>query len=355
MNKVNDARKWLMRILAISSSFTGVIIVLLILIFITLVGYYSSKDDSSSNIDVSPINISSNVERYRDVVEKECKQYEIDNCTNIILAIIMQESGGTALDVMQASESLGFPPNTIVDPNFSIQVGVRNFASTYRKATEASQNILQTALQGYNFGSGFINWSIERNGGWTQENAIEFARIYSNEVQRPNGTWRYGDQNYVEHVFRYLSPNDGSFSEVLKPVEGASEIIEMAISEGAKYIGKSKYVFGGGRNQQDIANGYFDCSSFVHYAFNRGGLTLGPLSTATTDTLVNLGVKVNYLDIRRGDLVFFDTYKRNGHVGIYLGDGQFLNCQSTGGVVVASMSNSYWKSVFSGVVVRIIN
>ncbi|WP_435868687.1 NlpC/P60 family protein [Bacillus velezensis] len=63
--------------------------------------------------------------------------------------------------------------------------------------------------------------------------------------------------------------------------------------------------------------------------------------------------KVKYSNIKRGDLVFFDTYKVNGHVGIYLGNGEFLNCQNSYGVSVAKMNNSYWKSHFNGVVVRI--
>lgn len=52
----------------------------------------------------------------------------------------------------------------------------------------------------------------KRDGGWTQENAIEFSRIHSNGSQRPNGTYRYGDRLYVQHVYRYLAPNDGSIS-----------------------------------------------------------------------------------------------------------------------------------------------
>lgn len=111
---------------------------------------------------------------------------------------------------------------------------------------------------------------------------------------------------------------------------------------------------GGGRNQRDIAKGIFDCSSFVHYAFKQAGVSLGNLSSTTTDTIVVQGKKVSYAKAKRGDLVFFDTYKKNGHVGIYLGDGTFLNCQNSYGVSIASMSNTYWKSKFNGVVVRIV-
>lgn len=58
--------------------------------------------------------------------------------------------------------------------------------------------------------------------------------------------------------------------------------------------------------------------------------------------------------MKRGDLVFFDTYKTNGHVGIYLGNGTFLNDNTSHGVSVDSMSNRYWKKAFKGVVRRVV-
>jgi soluble lytic murein transglycosylase-like protein len=54
-----------------------------------------------------------------------------------------------------------------------------------------------------------------------------------------------------------------------------------------------------------------------------------------------------------GDVVFFDTYKKNGHVGIYLGNGKFMGSQSATGVAIADMNSGYWKQHFSGTVRRI--
>lgn len=53
----------------------------------------------------------------------------------------------------------------------------------------------------------------------------------------------------------------------------------------------------------------------------------------------------------RGDTIFFDTYKKNGHVGIYLGDGTFLHDGTTGGVQI---SNLYWTKTSNGLVRRIV-
>src|SRR5699024_8022199 len=59
--------------------------------------------------------------------------------------------------------------------------------------------------------------------------------------------------------------------------------------------------------------GGFDCSGFVSWAFGQAGRTI-PSSTAQ---LRSLGQKVSYSQAQPGDLIFFDTVGRDGHVGIY--------------------------------------
>ncbi|MCC9088449.1 NlpC/P60 family protein [Bacillus pumilus] len=145
-------------------------------------------------------------------------------------------------------------------------------------------------------------------------------------------------------------PSSGGGSPVSNNVGG----IEGAISTGSTIVGQSPYKWGGGRSQADINARRFDCSSFVRWAFASAGINLGPVGGTTTDTLVGKGRAVSASDMKRGDLVFFDTYKVNGHVGIYLGNGTFLNDNSSSGVSVDSMSNVYWKKAFKGVVRRVV-
>ncbi|NUI59781.1 C40 family peptidase [Bacillus amyloliquefaciens] len=130
--------------------------------------------------------------------------------------------------------------------------------------------------------------------------------------------------------------------------------IEGAISVGSSLVGQSPYKFGGGRTQSDIDNRIFDCSSFVRWAYANAGVNLGPVSGTSTDTLINRGKAVSASDMKRGDLVFFNTYKTNGHVGIYLGNGTFLNDNTSHGVSIDSMSNPYWKKYFNGNVRRVV-
>lgn len=136
----------------------------------------------------------------------------------------------------------------------------------------------------------------------------------------------------------YTAPaNDGSLSTIL--------------NAGYKYIGNSVYVFGGGRSAYDVANGRFDCSGFVSWAFRQAGISIG----SSTSVLRNQGTKISFSEARPGDLVFFDTYKKDGHVGIYLGGGKFLGSQSSTGVAVANMSSGYYQKTFKGHVRRVAN
>ncbi len=93
----------------------------------------------------------------------------------------------------------------------------------------------------------------------------------------------------------------------------------------------------------------FDCSGFVHWAFKQVGISV-PSSTAG---LSSVGTKISYSEARPGDLVFFNTYKTNGHVGIYLGNGKFIGAQNSTGVAIADMTHGYWKNKFAGHVRRV--
>ncbi|WP_328155274.1 NlpC/P60 family protein [Cytobacillus praedii] len=140
------------------------------------------------------------------------------------------------------------------------------------------------------------------------------------------------------------SNSSSSESSSSNNVPSASGDLSTIISAGYKYIGNSVYVFGAGRSASDIANGRFDCSGFVSWAFSQGGINL----PSSTSSLRYSGTKVSPSDLKPGDLVFFDTYKKDGHVGIYIGGGKFIGSQSSTGVAVATMTSGYWKDHFNG-------
>ncbi|MBL4915406.1 NlpC/P60 family protein [Shewanella schlegeliana] len=86
-----------------------------------------------------------------------------------------------------------------------------------------------------------------------------------------------------------------------------------------------------------------DCSGFVVQTYqSRFGVQL-PRTTAQQK---DIGKSVNKSQLRAGDLVFFKTGWSTRHVGIYLGDSQFLHASTSQGVMISSLNNSYWKQKY---------
>ncbi|MFC7322565.1 lysozyme family protein [Halobacillus campisalis] len=162
-------------------------------------------------------NLSQDVLQYEETVDKYAKEEGIEEHVDILLAIMMQESGGKGDDPMQASESLCGSVGCIDDPERSIEQGVSHFAQTM---DQADQDV-KLALQSYNFGSGFIDFVMENGGEYTQELAIEFSAMKYEELEH-TGDYSclrseavqydacYGDIYYVDAVLGYYDSLDGS-------------------------------------------------------------------------------------------------------------------------------------------------
>lgn len=92
--------------------------------------------------------------------------------------------------------------------------------------------------------------------------------------------------------------------------------------------------------QGDTPSG-FDCSGLVRYSYLAAGLDL-PHGTAA---LRQISRSVGIGSVRKGDLLFFEqSGKKYSHVGIAVGNNEFVHAPSTGGKVRKdSLSDSYWK------------
>ena len=121
------------------------------------------------------------------------------------------------------------------------------------------------------------------------------------------------------------------------PADGTSSASSVPAPPPAKYGGVvgiamqylgTPYVWGG------ASPGGFDCSGFAMYVYAQVGISL-PHNAAMQYSSV--GVAVSRDDLQAGDLVFFDGL---GHMGIYIGGGQFIHAPHTGDVVkISSMSS----------------
>jgi cell wall-associated NlpC family hydrolase len=88
----------------------------------------------------------------------------------------------------------------------------------------------------------------------------------------------------------------------------------------------------------------FDCSGFTHYVMIHQGIVI----PRTAELQYQTGTWVSRDGLKPGDLVFFTTYKPGpSHVGIYLGNNQFINAGSSG-VYITSLSNPYYAPRYIG-------
>ena len=119
---------------------------------------------------------------------------------------------------------------------------------------------------------------------------------------------------------------------------GANYIARRIVSSSMDYIGVP-YLFGG------TTPSAFDCSGYVQYVFANAGISL----PRTADVQYEVGTPVSTTELVAGDLVFFSTYTYGAsHVGIYIGDGNFIHASSSRGVTIDSLSSSYYSSRYIG-------
>ena len=130
----------------------------------------------------------------------------------------------------------------------------------------------------------------------------------------------------------------GSDARMPEVSRGTTSISRRIVSDALQYVGVP-YVFGGTN-----PNYGFDCSGFVQYVFAMSGIDI----PRTADYQFEVGTPISKSELIPGDLVFFETYAPGAsHVGIYIGDGNFVDATS-GGVTVESLYSDYRLSCYYG-------
>ena len=204
----------------------GAVMVLLLVIMVGIIGGAAFSGSSESNEALSQEVLS-----YTATIQKYANQYGIPEYVSVIQAIMMQESGGRGTDPMQSSECpyntrYSNSPNAIQDADYSIQVGIQYYADCLKEAgctSPQDMDKLKLSLQGYNYGNGYITWAIQKYGGYSAENALQF----SNEQAASHGWSAYGDPEYVPHVLRYYS-SGGLFAGLFG---GNGQIVSVALTQ----------------------------------------------------------------------------------------------------------------------------
>lgn len=130
--------------------------------------------------------------------------------------------------------------------------------------------------------------------------------------------------------------------ETAEPEQSTSGTTGAAVVEYAKQYLGYKYVSGGASPSTG-----FDCSGFTTYVYKHFGISL---NRSSKDQIKN-GVAVEKSDLQPGDLVVFnnDANTKIGHVGIYIGDGNFIHASNpSDGVKITTLLSGYYKQRYVG-------
>lgn len=89
--------------------------------------------------------------------------------------------------------------------------------------------------------------------------------------------------------------------------------------------------------------GGLDCSAFVQNLYAE---VFNQRLARTTERQAEQGVQILPGELEPGDLIFFKTGWKARHVGVYVGDNQFVHASTSVGVTRSSLSNNYWRDAF---------
>ena len=176
--------------------------------------------------------------QHREMLEKVAKEKGLSADLEVLYAIMNVESGGRLKDVMQSSESMGLPVNTLGTED-SIEQGLSYYKELKEKTRELSLDE-KSLWQAYNYGIGFLYYVKEHGGQYQDSLAENFAMeksggklvAYKNKLAtKENGGYRYqyGNMFYArlieENILRNREKNKMEFSIVNKILMTASGVL----------------------------------------------------------------------------------------------------------------------------------
>jgi hypothetical protein len=165
-------------------------------------------------------------------------------------------------------------------------------------------------------------------------NMLKYSQImseFSTNIERGKNIVR----KYVFSILSFLMV----FLFSIKDTEAAGNNYDHLVPVAKKYIGVP-YAWGG-----TSASG-FDCSGYLTTIYKSVGVSL----PRTSQSMYSIGTSVSKANLRVGDLVFFNTYGSGvSHVGMYIGNNEFIHASSNKGVTISNINDPYyWKSRYIG-------
>ncbi|WP_279282213.1 phage tail spike protein [Enterococcus gallinarum] len=324
-----------------------------------------------------PVNIGSNITGNANIVawiDKYTKQYNIEDYIGLVYALIMVENPSTdgTDDIMQSSESAGYPGPGYLKGEASVDQGCKHLANQIRNGKSQKVDIWGV-MQGYNFGDGYIPWLASRGG----VNSTDLAEVYSRDVVAPSlGNNTGATYPYVNAVSQadgrtYLYVNGGNFhyAALIRQYVNVSHktgarglahlesLLGQRVGNGQCYGLSAEYSgflggcgLGAGTKYgmtHVVPGGNTSAASDIGIAYDWSAVGWTVIKNPTYDQLV-VGAIIN---IARGALwanwpTVDDTY---GHTGVIRGleDGRIQTYEQNTelGMIVGKFDRSYTSSV----------
>lgn len=166
-----------------------------------------------------------------------------------------------------------------------------------------------------------------------EQRKIELLQKDQKKYNRDEEPQKQRDDSYISTGSRQ-TPTDDQYYQQIDRNQLNYELLKQRIEE---FLGPpaTPYRWGGTSVQGA------DCSGFVQAVYLSQGIYL----PRTSRNQVNVGYPISINELKFGDLLFFSKYFNNfiTHVGIYIGNGRFVHSSSSRGVVISSLSKSYYR------------
>lgn len=145
------------------------------------------------------------------------------------------------------------------------------------------------------------------------------------------------DKELIDKALKGLSRDASTLRSELALDANLSQKRLEIVSFAASFLG-TPYCYGGDNKECT------DCSGFVVQVFEMAGIKL----PRTAALQYNFGVQIGDYDMLPGDLVFFIRNNKIGHVGIYVGNNQFIHSSTSRGVILQNLDDEYYRTTFVG-------
>jgi cell wall-associated NlpC family hydrolase len=260
------------------------------------------------------------------------------------LNVLKELNPGVKLSTLQPGQKIRVPGSLVAESSSvhvirSTRVAVTGDNVTIRRGPSTDHDSICTVDTGTHAAV------LDRRGEWYQ---LEFPKgtvgwvrgdflkaIHVQHIARSSHRSHHHHESYVayRHHRHHLGQHSSSSDYVALDTEAGGGD-SSGIIERAKSMRGTRYRWG------EASRSGTDCSGFTSQVFRSQGIKL----PRTSREQAEVGKKVDFDHLKAGDLVFFHTVRghRVGHVGIYIGHGQFIHASSAGGQVQVNSISGYY-------------